>query len=504
MEHTNNKLGSILLLLALVVAVSPGCAAQQPIVRRLDGSTTTPAEIDAAVTRLMNAAAVTGVGIAIFNDRKIAYLKTYGVRDKEKNLPLTPDSVMTAASLSKAAFATVVMELVEQGVLDLDKPVDQYLPKPLPEYPSYADLAGDPRYKLITLRMCLDHTTGFPNWRAFNDNHKLNINFQPGYRFAYSGEGIVLAQLVVEAVTGRPLNDLMRERLFIPDKMTRTSMVWESSFENDFANGYDEYGRSLGPERRKTADAAGSMQTTLRDYASFLQALMQGRNPDEKTRELMLSPQIGILEKHQFPSLNTETTTENKAIRLSYGLGWGLYWTPYGKAFFKEGHDEGWRHYVVCFDKSGTGILVMTNSSNGEGIYKELLETLLRNTDTPIEWEGFTPYNLLPPRPPLKQHKEITLNPRLLDEYVGRYRFSPEIVLAITREGDKLFVQENDEPKQELGAEGEGQFYSKIAEDEYSFELDRSGRVTTMVLHTDGKDLSMKRIEDTLAPAHVK
>jgi hypothetical protein len=76
---------------------------------------------------------------------------------------------------------------------------------------------------------------------------------------------------------------------------------------------------------------------------------------------------------------------------LSYGLGWDLYWTSYGKAFFKEGHD-GWRNYTVCFDDAETGIVIMTNSSSGEGIYKELLETLLKNTYTPLEWEGFTPY----------------------------------------------------------------------------------------------------------------
>ncbi len=76
----------------------------------------------------------------------------------------------------------------------------------------------------------------------------------------------------------------------------------------------------------------------------------------------------------------------------------GTFWTPYGEAFFKEGHDDSRRNYTVCFDKSGTGILIMTNSGNGEGIYKSLLETLLKNTFTPIDWEGFTPYNELPPR----------------------------------------------------------------------------------------------------------
>jgi hypothetical protein len=73
-------------------------------------------------------------------------------------------------------------------------------------------------------------------------------------------------------------------------------------------------------------------------------AMMRAEGLRNETRELMLSPQIQIYSKHQFPTLAADTTDVNKPIRLSYGLGWGLYWTPHGKAFFKEGHDEGWRN----------------------------------------------------------------------------------------------------------------------------------------------------------------
>jgi CubicO group peptidase (beta-lactamase class C family) len=362
-------------------------------VKRLDGGTISAAEIDATVTRLMHAAKVTGVGIALFNDRKPVYLKSYGYRDKEKALPLTPDSVMSGASFTKVAFAYLVMQLVQEGVLDLDKPVYQYMGKPLPEFRNYTDLAGDERYKKITARMLLSHTSGFPNWRRFNDDQKLHIHFEPGSRFAYSGEGIDLLHLVVEIVTDKGLEDLMRERVFRPLGMNRSSMIWQQSFESDYANGYDEEEKSLGPQRRKYAGGAGSLLTTPADFALFLQAIMRGTGLKKETREMMLIPQIQILSKHEFPPLATETTDENKAIKLSYGLAWGLYWTPYGKAFFKEGHDDGWRNYAVCFDDKGIGLMMMTNSSNGEGIYKELLETLLKNTYTPIEWEGFTPYN---------------------------------------------------------------------------------------------------------------
>jgi CubicO group peptidase (beta-lactamase class C family) len=364
--------------------------AKQSMVTRLDGTKITPAQIDAAVAKSMQHAQVTGAGIAIFNHGQIVYVKAFGFRDTARHLPLTPDSIMTAASLSKSAFATMVMTLVHDRIIDLDKPVYEYLPKPLPEYRNYADLAGDPRYKVVTMRMLLDHTSGFPNWRRFMPDRKLRIYFTPGSRFAYSGEGFALAQLVVETVTKENIAELMDERLFRPVGMKGTGMVWEPRFESDFANGYDEQGRSLGPERRRRGDVAGGMQTTLRDYARFVQAVLNGKIPDPHSREIMLSPQIQILSAHEFPSLATATNAAaDRAIRLSYGIGWGLFWTPYGKAFFKEGHDDGWRHYVVCFDEKKSGILIMTNSSNGEDMYDPLLRTLLRDTFTPLQWERF-------------------------------------------------------------------------------------------------------------------
>ena len=402
---------------------------------------------------------------------------------------------MSAASFTKVAFAYMVMKLVNEGERDLDKPVERYLPKPLLEYARYVDLAGDFRYKRITARMLLSHTAGFANFRAFEDDRKLRIHFEPGSRFAYSGEGILLLQLVVETITKQPLESLMERYVFKPLGMLRTSMVWQKRFDTDFANAYDEYGRSLGPDKRATADAAGSMQTTVRDFMRFMQAVMNGEGLRKRTRDEMLSPQIRILSKHELPTLENETTQANQGIRLSYGLGWGLYWTPDGKAFFKEGHDVGWRNYTVCFENANTGVLIMTNSGNGEGIYKGLLEGLLADAFTPIEWEGFTPYDELPPRPPLKQHKAVHVDASLLDKYAGRYGQLPNLILTIRREGDHLSIQENDEPKQELLPESDQDFFSTTSDDALTFEADAEGRVTGMILHVDGRDILLKRID---------
>ena len=485
----------LLVLATMLLAAAISVVGQQKELKRLDGSGLKSTEIDASVMRLMKAAEVPGVGLALFNDGRVAYLKAYGVRDKEKNLPLTVDSVMSGASFTKVVFAYLVLQLAGAGTLDLDKPVHQYLPKPLPEYPNYADLVNDPLYKRITARMLLSHTSGFPNWRAFEEDRKLKIHFEPGSRYAYSGEGIDLLQLVVETITKKHLEELMQERVFQPLGMTRSSLIWQGRFENEYANGYDEYGRSLGPQKREKADAAGSLLTTPRDFATFLQAVMAGQGLSKEMREQMLSSQIQILSKHQFPTFENATTEENKAIHLSYGLGWGLYSTPYGQAFFKEGHDDSWRNYTVIFDKQGTGLLIMTNSGNGEGIYKALLENLQKNSFTPIVWEGFTPYDQLPPRPALKRHVEVRVGPEVLEKYVGRYGEPPNLILTIRREGDHLSIQENEEPKQELFPESPTDFFSKVADDVLTFEMDSQGHVTGIVLRTGGRDIPIKRID---------
>jgi CubicO group peptidase (beta-lactamase class C family) len=387
------------------------------------------------------------------------------------------------------------MQLVHEGALDLDRSIQEYLPKPLPEYARYTDLAGDARYRKITTRMLLSHTAGFPNLRVLNEG-RLNINFEPGSRYAYSGEGFQLLQLVVEEITHKPLRELMRERIFEPLGLTRTSTVWESAFESDYANGYDERGRSLGPHRRTRADAAGSFQTTLADFSRFIEAIAQGRSLSENARALMLSPQVAILSRTQFPTLSDETTDRNKPIRLSYGLGWGLFRTPLGKAFFKEGHDEGFQHYTVMFDDRGIGLVIMTNSSNGEGIFQELLERVIGNTYTPIEWEGYVPYHQRPPLPPLREHRAVAVDTKLLDGYVGRYQVHGQPIWTVAREGSHLtIVEQGDTELVVLVPESEDTFYAEATDAEVTFERAAGGRATGLVVRVKGLVLRARRLD---------
>lgn len=389
--------GPIVLILIFtissVVLAQGFVAPRRTTLKRLDGSSLSTSEIEQTVTRLMREAHVTGLALAILNDNKVVYVKGFGFRNREEQKPLTENTVMYGASLTKAVFAYMVMQLVAEGVLDLDKPIYQYLPKPLPEYDKYKELASDQRYKLITTRMLLSHTSGFPNWRWINPDEKLNIKFTPGSRYAYSGEGINLAQFVIEAVTNKDVGEMMRDRIFKPFGMTRTSMTWEEQFKDDLAIGYDEKQQPLGHKQRTSARAAGSMDTTISDFARFMGAVMQGKGITKRMKEVMLTPQVQINSKTQFPTFSPETTDENSSIKLAYGLGWGLFQTPYGKAYFKEGHDDGWENHAVAFPDKQIAIVLMSNSSNGDSIFKVLLEALLKDEYTPWKWEGYTPYN---------------------------------------------------------------------------------------------------------------
>ena len=386
----HKHLTTVLVLLWLTCTSVPTLA-QPAMIKRLDGSSISSTEIENKVARMMASSCVTGLGIAILNDNKIVYTKSFGLRDKDKQLPLTEDTVMYGASFTKAVFATLVAQLVTEGVLDLDMPIQKYLPKPLPDYDNYRDLADDPRYLTITLRMLLNHTAGFANFRWLNASKKLEIKFTPGSRYAYSGEGINLAQFVIETATEKRVGDLIQKRIFNPTGMRNTSMQWQDHFSDNLAVGHDDKGKTLGHTKRKKVNAAGSMDTTLNDYAQFIQGVMQGSIISKEAKAIMLAPQIAITTPTQFPTLSTASSDDNKHIQLSYGLGWGIFQTPHGKAYFKEGHDDGWENHSVVFDDQKTAVVIMSNSANGDHIFKDLLELLIQDVYTPWKWEGYVP-----------------------------------------------------------------------------------------------------------------
>jgi CubicO group peptidase (beta-lactamase class C family) len=441
-------------------------------------------EMDRLVKKLMDTGEVTGLCIGIINNDKPAYIKSYGYKNKPRNELNDTSTCFYAASLSKPLFAYLVMQLVDEGVIDLDRSLSEYLPKPLPGYKNYKDLAGDKRWRLITARECLDHTTGFPNWRQFNphDDQKLEIFFNPGERFAYSGEGIYLLQMIVETITGRSLEDLAEEKIFRPLGMTRTSFVWRSSFEKDYAVGHDMNEDTLPKNKRTSANAAGSMETTIADYTRFVAAVLQGKGLSVKSEHETFSPQIGIYTKHEFPSLNNDTTSAYKNINLSYGLGWGLFASKYGKAFFKEGHDEGWEHYVIGLPGEEFAIIIMTNSSNGESIFKELVENIA-GIVIPWDWEGYTPYRA-----------KVKLPEKILQQFTGEYNGKLQVTITLVNGQLKVKSETTGLPATNLYAENDHHFFLKVMDAEVDFVKDANGKIVKAIVDDEGEHYELMKV----------
>lgn len=390
-------------LLTLLILV--GCS-DTPTIQKIDSSEIEKEQLTLKVRSLMESANVNGLAVSILNNSESVYKESFGYRNWSTKDTLNNNSIFYGASLSKAVFAVLVMQLVEEGEINLDTPLQDYLKKPLTEYEfkrdwkGYSDLKEDKRYERITARMCLSHTTGFPNWRfltksGFNINGKLHFLYDPGTHYSYSGEGFSLLQFVVEELTRKGLEEIAQERIFKPLVMKRTSYIYvlRDKFKNQYVYGNDKNQKAIPFDEANEAGAAGSLSTSLEDYSKFIEAVMKQELINKESFDEMFKEQISINSKQQFGPNALVVTNENKDVNLSYGLGWGLLESPFGYGAFKEGHAEGFQHYSIIFPDQQIGIIILSNSDNGESIFKELLESSIGDIYTPWRWENYIPYN---------------------------------------------------------------------------------------------------------------
>src|SRR4051794_788601 len=168
------KRGPTALMIGLSLAAAPADAAP---IRTLDGRVLTAAGIAKTVHGLMAAGDVKGLGGAIVRDGRVVYRGAFGLRNVAEHLPLDPDTIMYGASLTKPTFAYTNKQPVDEGRVDLDRPIAAYLPKPLPAYARYAGLAGDERWRRLTLRILLDHSSGFANFGFLEPDEKLRFHW---------------------------------------------------------------------------------------------------------------------------------------------------------------------------------------------------------------------------------------------------------------------------------------------------------------------------------------
>ncbi len=364
----------------LFACLLTGCAAAPPAVSLIP---------DDEIARLMAREKVEGLAIAVIDRGQVASVKTYGQRNVERGLPLTPQTVMYGASLTKATFAYMLLQLVDEGRLDLDAPLGALLPQPLPAYDKdpwdYAQLASDERWRRLTPRILLTHSSGFANFRWLEPDRKLRFHFDPGARYAYSGEGFYILQLIVERGLGLETGAEMQRRVFDRFGMRNTSMQWRADFAANLADGYTREGKMEPHDERSRPSAAGSMDTTIEDQARLWAGVMRGDGLSAASRAMLVRAQLPIASASQFPTLGAARAAWPQS--LAAGLGVVTFRDRSGPAWFKGGHNDSTGNMVLCLESGQRCVVMLSNDVRAERIYPDIARRVLGETDMPWQWE---------------------------------------------------------------------------------------------------------------------
>ncbi|MFB0564956.1 MAG: serine hydrolase domain-containing protein [Candidatus Aminicenantaceae bacterium] len=344
-----------------------------------------PSQAESFLRQVLDKSGATALSVAVVQGSHVVFNQSMGNVDKKANKLVDEQTVFRTASLSKPVFAYLVMKLVDEGLLDVDKPLHQYLERPLYEYPDYSDLKDDERYKLLTARILLSHQSGFPNWRFMNPDRRLDFKFTPGKMFKYSGEGYRLLQFILGEMTGKGLNRLAKEKIFLPLGMVNTSFLWEKRFDGNFAVNMSTGLHQLIERTRTVPNAAASLLTNTADYAIFLLAIMNEKGLKPKSLKMMLEPQVNITSKSLHAPQDTNQRI-HETIHLAWSMGWGRFRCSQGEAIFHVGFEEGCDNYAVIFLDHKIGIVIQSVITELEGIAPPIVKELIGDIYSPFSW----------------------------------------------------------------------------------------------------------------------
>lgn len=335
---------------------------------------------------MLDVARLPALTYALIENGRISESAAIGVI-KLGDRPVSSSTYFDAASLTKPIFATIVLALAKNGVIDLDKPLQDY-----------KAVFEDPQSQMITARHVLSHSTGLPNWH-FSMKEPIKSEFKPGSRWSYSGEAYFTLLSVVEYLTQLTFAQLTEKYVFGQAGMHRSSVVWTNEIAADNAWPHDNFGNPMDDklltqrqsvarfdyaqkagvpmERWMTGDAlraceannekpvpgnalpnpAFGLWTTAEDYARFLMYASQ-----DPRRAEVVAPMRG---------------------NLGWGLGWGLESSAEGRFAWHWGDTSGVKNLFMLHLPSRTGLVVFTNGENGLRVYRRLIRTsFLREFDT--------------------------------------------------------------------------------------------------------------------------
>jgi CubicO group peptidase (beta-lactamase class C family) len=403
--------------------------------------------------------------VLVARGNEIILDKGYGFANLEWDIPNSPSTKFRLGSITKQFTAASILLMEERGKLNVSDPVKKYMPD--------APAAWDK----VTIFNLLTHTSGIPSFTSFPDYASIEpftttpaqlvklfrdkpLDFQPGEKWSYSNSGYVLLGYLIEKISGKSYERFVQENIFTPLGMKDSGYDSNSAIIPHRAAGYSPSPNgpvNAGYINMTVPLSAGGLYSTTDDLLRWEQSLFGGK---------LLSP----------ASLQKMTTP----FKDDYACGLMIHTATGHKVIEHGGGIEGFTTMLAYYPEDKLTIVVLSNF-NGPAPpdIASKLAALAHGEKVVL----------------LSERKEVTVDPKLLDGYVGNYELAPKFILTVTREGERLITQATGQPKVPIFAESEREFFAKVVDAQITFVTDARGRATELVLHQGGRDVHAKRLE---------
>jgi CubicO group peptidase (beta-lactamase class C family) len=412
------------------------------------------------------------VGVITPNGRRLI---SYGHLDANDQRPLTGDTEFEIGSITKVFTSLLLADMVQHGEVALTDPIARYLPAgtKVPE-------RGGRQIALVDLAT---HTSGLPRLPAnikpkdpanpyadytveqlysFLATYELPRDIGASYEYSNLGGGLLGHVLARRA--GTDYETLVRTRITTPLGMTDTGIQLSADQRARVAPGHNSQLSRVANWDLPVLAGAGALRSTANDMLTFLSANLG-------TLKSPLAPAMAAMLASRRP-----TGTPG----LEVALAWHVFTRGGDDIVWHNGGTGGYRSFIGYTTRAGVGVVVLSNASTTAGVDDIGLHVL--DARFPVL-----------PRP--TSHTQITVDPKVFDRYVGQYTVAPTFILTVTRDGDRLFVQATGQPKLELFAEGEKDYFLKAVDAQVTFEVSGQGNAISLVLHQNGRNTSASRTE---------
>jgi len=400
--------------------------------------------------------------VLVTKQNKVLLKKGYGMADREWTIANTPDTKFRIGSVTKQFTAACILQLIEAGKLSLDDKLSKF-------YPDF------PKGDSVTIHMLLNHTSGIASYTDQKDFMSVATlswpkdsmiayfknrpyNFSPGTKWAYNNSGYFLLGCIIEKVSGQSYENYLRQNIFDPLDMKNTGVDKLDSVLIFRAKGYAKKGKKTVNADHISMDwpfSAGVLYSTLDDLYKWDRSLYENKILSEASRKKMFTPG-----------------------KSNYGYGIIIDSMENHLRIWHNGGIPGFSTNLSRFVNDDICTIVFSNNeSNTDFVAIALADILF---DMPVE----VPYI----------HKEVKINPDLLDKYVGKY--SAGLTLELIKKDGKLWRHREGTPDIELKPESETKFfYADDTDRQLEFEVDASGKVVKTWFFNSGQKGEIKKIQ---------